>query len=213
MANQRKQGHNEVTRNPSQLVLISTTRYKIVSLSQRAMLTSQAFRDTFPLLTPLFLKDVGALLKDSPCSFSLGGYATAHNPPEALTQPPTTQMVVSLKTATWLPLSWTRRLPLSWTRRRPPFDAWHHSFHPDGNSPSFHPDISYPESCPPTFHPLGYLTSRILSADIPSTRISHIRNPVRRHSVQPDISHPESCRRMGKEDDSTSPGRHVRILW
>ena len=71
-----------------------------------------------------------------------------------------------------------------------------------------HPDISYPESClltfhppgyltsgayPPTFHPPGYLTSWILSADIPSTRISHIRNPVRRHSIHPDISHPESC--------------------
>ena len=105
-ANQRKQEHNEVTGNPSQLVLISTTRYKIVSLSQRAMLTSQAFRDYFssslslssqgcrspfkrlflelegnayipsiqrhfPLLALSHLKAAGALLKDSPCSFSL----------------------------------------------------------------------------------------------------------------------------------------------
>ena len=73
---------------------------------------------------------------------------------------------------------------------------------------SIHPDISHPESCPPTFHQPGYLTFGILSADIPSTRISHIRNSVRwhsstrishirnpvcRHSIHSDISHPESC--------------------
>ena len=60
-----------------------------------------------------------------------------------------------------------------------------------------------------------------------STRISHIRNPVRRRSIHPDVSHSKSCpptfhppgyltsgacRRMGEEDDSTSPGRHVWIL-
>ena len=45
------------------------------------MLTSQAFRDTFHFLSPLSLKAAGALLKDSPYSFSLSGYATAHNPP------------------------------------------------------------------------------------------------------------------------------------
>ena len=115
-ANQRKQEHNEVTGNPSQLVLISI--YKIQNcfpesegnayipsiqrffpfslplflrlLSQRVMLTSQAFRDYIPLLP---LKAAGALLKDSPCSFSLGGYATAQNRPELLAQPSTTQMV------------------------------------------------------------------------------------------------------------------------
>nr|CAN73164.1 hypothetical protein VITISV_040804 [Vitis vinifera] len=41
--------------------------------------------------------------------------------------------------------------------------------------------------------PPGYLISGILSADIPFTRIPHIRNLVRRHSIRPDISHPESC--------------------
>ena len=102
------------------------------------------------------------------------------SPPEALAQPPTTQMVVFLKTATWL--------SLSWTRRRPPFDAWHHSFHPDISYPEFcpadvpsSPDVSHPEFCPSTF---------------PLIRISHIRNPVQpkfqllrvshsRHSVRP----------------------------
>ena len=84
-------------------------------------------------------------------------------PPEVLAQPPTTQMVVSLKTSTWL--------SLSWTRRRPPFDAWHHSFHPDISYPEFcpadvpsSPDVSHPEFCPSTFSLI---------------RISHIRNPVR----------------------------------
>ena len=60
------------------------------SPSQRAMLTSQAFRDTFPLLSLSLLKAAGAILKDSPCSFSPSGYATAHNCPELLAQPPTT---------------------------------------------------------------------------------------------------------------------------
>ena len=77
---------------------------------------------------------------------------------------------------------------------------------------SIYPDISHPESCPLTFHPPGYLTSGILSTDIPSTRISHIRNPVHWHSIHQDISHSKPCRRIGDEDDSTSPGRHVRIL-
>ena len=89
-------------------------------------------------------------------------------------------MVVSLKTATWL--------SFSWTRRRPPFDAWHHSFHPNISYPEFcsadvpsSPDVSHPEFCPSTF---------------PLIRISHIRNPVQpkfqllrvshsRHSVRP----------------------------
>ena len=41
--------------------------------------------------------------------------------------------------------------------------------------------------------PPGYLISGILSADIPSTRISHIWNPVRRHFIHSDTSYPESC--------------------
>ena len=76
--------------------------------------------------------------------------------------------------------------------------------------PTFHllriySDISHPEFCSadvpplsgcltsalvrPTFHPPGYLTSGILSADVPSPRMSHIRNPVRRRSIHLDISH------------------------
>ena len=136
------------------------------------MLTSPAFRDYFPsFLSPPSLKAAGPLLKDSPCSFSLGGYATAQNRPELLAQPPTVGS--SLKRC--------RVTPSSLDTQMAPCDTWHRSFHPDGNSPSFHPDISYPEFCladvppspnishpefcPPTFHPPGYLTSGILSSD------------------------------------------------
>ena len=87
-------------------------------------------------------------------------------------------------------------------------DTWHRSFHPDRNSHSSHPDVSLPEFCPanvlpypdvshleffPPDIPPGYITSGILSAVIPSTWISHIRNLIRRHSIHPDISHPEFC--------------------
>ena len=79
----------------------------------------------------------------------------------------------SLKSATWL--------PLSWTRRRPPCDAWHSSFHSDGNHRSLHPDVLHPEFCPanvlpypdisqrnsirPTFHLLWIFRIRCLSPD------------------------------------------------
>ena len=59
----------------------------------------------------------------------------------------------SLKSVTWL--------PLHWIRRRPPCDMWNCSFHPDGDSHSFHLDGN---SVRPTFHLL---------------RIFHIRNSVR----------------------------------
>ena len=79
------------------------------------MLTSQAFKDTFPLLPLPHLKAAGALLKYSPCSFSLGGYETA--------------------------LNCLHNHPL-WDRS---CDMRHRSFHPDGNShirnsvrPTFH---------------------------------------------------------------------------
>ena len=79
------------------------------------MLTSQAFRDTFPLLPLPHLKAAGALLKYSPCSFSLGGYETT--------------------------LNCLHNHPL-WDRS---CDTWHRSSHPDGNShirnpvrPTFH---------------------------------------------------------------------------
>ena len=95
IANQRKQGHNEVTRNPSQLVLISTIRYKIASLSQRAMLTSQAFRDYFPSFLSLSLKVAGVLFKRLALQFLPLWLC---NRPELLAQPPTTQMVACWET-------------------------------------------------------------------------------------------------------------------
>ena len=107
IANQRKQGHNEVTRNPSQLVLISTIRYKIASLSQRAMLTSQAFRDYFPSFLSFSLSRLQeSYLKDLPCSFSPSGYATAlnclhnHPPPRWWpTEKPPTCISISISSA------------------------------------------------------------------------------------------------------------------
>ena len=78
-------------------------------------------------------------------------------------------MVVSLKTATWL--------HFSWTRRRPPFRSVASHILPGRNSPLFHPDISYPEFCPPTFPLSGYLTAAILSGrNSHFTRISHNRH-------------------------------------
>ena len=58
----------------------------------------------------------------------------------------------SLKSATWL--------PLSWTRRRSPCDAWHSSFHQDRNHHSFHPDISHPEFCPANVLPYPDISQR-----------------------------------------------------
>ena len=88
-----------------------------------------------------------------------------------------------------------------------PCDTWHRSFHPDGNSPSFYPDISHPKFCPPTFHPSGYLTSEILSADIPSTRISHIRNPVRPTFHLLRISHTRRLSPDGRGGRFNFPGQ------
>ena len=58
---------------------------------------------------------------------------------------------------------------------RPTFHPYPDVSHPRlSDRRSIHPDISHPESCPPTFHPPGCLTFEILSADVPSTWISHI---------------------------------------
>ena len=111
-------------------------------------------------------------------------------------------------------------LSLPCASRRPPYDAWHRSFHRDGNRCSLHPDVSHPEFCPtnvlpypnvahPEFFsaaiPPGCLTFGILpgqrstlsgcrtSEILPrqhSTRISHIRNSSP-PTFHPDVSHPE----------------------
>ncbi|RVW27403.1 hypothetical protein CK203_056663 [Vitis vinifera] len=69
-----------------------------------------------------------------------------------------------------------------------PCDTWHRSFHPDGNSHSFHPDISYPH---PVDIPPGYLTSEILLRRH-STWVSHIQNSSP-PAFHPDISHSKFC--------------------
>ena len=127
------------------------------------MLTSQAFRDYFPSCLSLPpLKAVGALLKDSPCSFFPWWLC---NRPELLAQPPT--MGSSLKSAAWLPLPWTRRRPLA-TR-----DITHSTR--TGNSPSFHPDVSHPKFCLASVLPyLDVSQSQFCPADIPpSPNVSH----------------------------------------
>ena len=137
----------------------------------------------FPLLALSHLKAAGALLKDSPCSFSLGGYATAQNRPELLAQPPTVGS--SLKRY--------RVAPSSLDTQTAPCDTWHRSFHPDGN-PSFHPDISYPEFCPTNVLPLsGCLTATILSG---------------RHPTFSRYLTSGAC----QADVPTSPDRNVRIF-
>ena len=94
--------------------------------------------------------------------------------------------------------------PSSLDTQTTPCDTWHRSFHPDGNSHSFHSDVSHPEffsaDIPPGYltsgilPPPGHLTSGILSANVPpSPDISHPEFcPA---DVQPslDISHPEFC--------------------
>ena len=100
------------------------------------MLTSQAFKDYFPSsLSPFSLKVAGALLKDSPCSFSLGGYATAQNCPELLAQPPTVGSF----------LKKCRMAPFPLDTQTAPCNTWHRSFHPD---------VSYSEFCPADVPPL-----------------------------------------------------------
>ena len=154
------------------------------------MLTSQAFRDYFPSsLSPFSLKVAGALLKDSPYSFSLGGYATTQNRPELLAQQPTVGS--SLKKCHVGPS------PLD--TQTTPCNTWHRSFHPDGKFSLIPPERE--SLIPPgreSLIPPGRLISGILSG---------------RRSTSPDISHPAPpCRQIGEEDDSISLGRHVRIL-
>ena len=91
----------------------------------------------------------------------------------------------SLKIVAWLPLH---------------CDTWHHSFHPDISHPDPANVLPYPDVSQPPFYP----------ADIP---------------LSPDVSQPQfypatfseyftssTYRRMGEEDHSTSPDRHVWIL-
>ena len=107
----------------------------------------------------------------------------------------------------WDPPTKCRVAPSPLDTQTAPCDTWHRSFHPDGNSPSFYPDISHPKFCPPTFHPSGYLTSGILSADIPSTRISHIRNPVRPTFHLLRISHTRRLSPDGRGRRFNFPGQ------
>ena len=70
-------------------------------------------------------------------------------------------------------------LSLPRTRGRPPCDTWYRSFHPDGNSHSFHPDVSHPEFC--SVDVLSYpdvSQPQLCPVDIP---LSH------------DISQPQFC--------------------
>ena len=70
-----------------------------------------------------------------------------------------------------------RVVPSPLDTRTAPCDTWHCSFHPDGNSHSFHPDIPHPEFFPADIPP-GHLTSGILLR-LHSTRMPHIRNSAR----------------------------------
>ena len=67
-------------------------------------------------------------------------------------------------------------------------DTWHRSFHPDISHPEF-----FSVDIPP-----GYLTSGILSG---------------RRSTFFGYFAAGACHRVREENDSTSPDRHVRILW
>ena len=64
-------------------------------------------------------------------------------------------------------------------------DTWHRSFHPDGNSHSFHLDISQPQLCPADIPPHPDI-SHPNPVDVPS----HPDPADVPHS--PDISHPAS---------------------
>ncbi|WJZ91997.1 hypothetical protein VitviT2T_011030 [Vitis vinifera] len=71
-------------------------------------------------------------------------------------------------------------------------------YHIRNSSPStFHPGISHPEFFS-TDIPPGYLTSGILSD---------------RRSIFSRYFAVGAYRRVREENDSTSPNRHVRILW
>ena len=94
-------------------------------------------------------------------------------------------------------------------------DTRHRSFHPDGNSRSFHPDENshsfhpdwdshsfHPDEDSHSFHPDGEF-----SLIYTRTGILHGRQFT--FSGYFAIG---ACRRMGEEDYSPSPDRHVRIL-
>ena len=132
-------------------------------LSQRAMLTSQAFRD-FPLFFFFFSRLQEPFKKTHPAVFPLVVMQPPITPLNRLQnhplprswsaeKQPTTQMVVSLKTVTWL--------PLSWTHRRPPFST-------RGIAHSIRTEFS--------LIPPRYFISRILSVNISLILISHSRH-------------------------------------
>ena len=58
-------------------------------------------------------------------------------------------------------------------------DTWHRPFHPDGNSHSFHPDISHPEFCPADVPPsLDISHPKFCRPTFHLLRISHIQNSI-----------------------------------
>ena len=92
------------------------------------------------------------------------------------------------------------------------------------------PDVSHSEFCPPTSHLLrmSYIRNYVRPMSH-LLRMSYIWNSVRRHltfsgcltsgilsgrrSTFSGYFTSDTWRRMGEEGDSTSPVRHVRILW
>ena len=110
----------------------------------------------------------------------------------------------------------------------PPCDAWHSSFHPSGSEiPPGCLTSRIPSGRHPTFSGcltvailsdrhltfFGCLTVVILSGRHPTFSgclIAAILSS--RRSTFSGYFTSGACRRMGEEDDSTSPGRHVRIL-
>ena len=59
-------------------------------------------------------------------------------------------------------------LSLPCASKRPPCDAWHSSFHRDGNRRSLHPDVSHPELCPTNVLPYSDVSHpEFFSPDIP----------------------------------------------
>ena len=149
-------------------------------------------RNPFPKLSFSVSRLQEPYLNDSICNYKfefpqfkswsqLGDHATNQNCPQLLAQPPTVDPA--------------------------PCDTWHHSFHSDGNSSSFHPDGKF--LIPPERESLIPLGRESL---IPPRRESLI--PPERESLIPlgYLSFGAPCRRIEEEDDSTSPGKHVRIL-
>ena len=95
----------------------------------------------------------------------------------------------------------------------PPCDAWHNSFHSGGSEiPPGCLTSGIPSGRHPTFS--GCLTAAILSGRHPTfSRCLTAAILSSRRSTFSEYFTSGVCRRMGEEDDSTSPGRHVRILW